>query len=69
MTVKKLVVVIKDVASNEVLERWQFDVESDKSIMDDKWVALFRGKVGGGGDKGCGVQWSAGAVAVRRGKW
>ena len=30
----KLVVVIKDVASNKVLERWQFDVESDKSIMD-----------------------------------
>ena len=64
MTVKKLVVVIKDVASNEVLERWQFDVESDKSIMDDKWVALFRGKVSGGNDKGCGVQWGSGAVAV-----
>ncbi|KAK3089038.1 hypothetical protein FSP39_000332 [Pinctada imbricata] len=32
MTVKKLVVVIKDVDSNEVLERWQFDVENDKTI-------------------------------------
>ncbi|XP_061181166.1 mitotic spindle assembly checkpoint protein MAD2A-like [Saccostrea echinata] len=33
MTVKKLVVVIKDVDTNEVLERWQFDVEGDKLAL------------------------------------
>ena len=31
MTVQKLVVVIKGVDTNEVLERWQFDVQCDKS--------------------------------------
>lgn len=31
MTVQKLVVVIKDVETNEVLERWQFDVQCDKN--------------------------------------
>ena len=31
MTVQKLVVVIKSVDTSEVLERWQFDVECDKS--------------------------------------
>lgn len=30
-TVQKLVVVISENATNEVLERWQFDVECDKS--------------------------------------
>ncbi|XP_048762679.1 mitotic spindle assembly checkpoint protein MAD2A-like [Ostrea edulis] len=35
MTVKKLVVVIKDVDTNEVLERWQFDVEGDKEVINE----------------------------------
>ncbi|XP_063443612.1 mitotic spindle assembly checkpoint protein MAD2A-like [Mytilus trossulus] len=35
MTVKKLVVVIKDIDTKEVFERWQFDVECDKSILSD----------------------------------
>lgn len=35
MTIKKLVVVIKDVDTNEVLERWQFDVEGDKETLKD----------------------------------
>lgn len=38
MTVKKLVVVIKDVDTNEVLERWQFDVEGDKEALKDGYV-------------------------------
>ena len=35
MTVKKLVVVIKDVDTKEVFERWQFDVECDKTVLSD----------------------------------
>ncbi|CAG2217775.1 MAD2 [Mytilus edulis] len=35
MTVKKLVVVIKDIDTKEVFERWQFDVECDKSVLSD----------------------------------
>jgi len=31
MTVQKLVVVIKDVATGEVMERWQFNVACDKN--------------------------------------
>ncbi|XP_013402642.1 mitotic spindle assembly checkpoint protein MAD2A-like [Lingula anatina] len=34
MTVQKLVVVIKSVDTAEVLERWQFDIECDKSAKD-----------------------------------
>lgn len=33
MTVNKLVVIIKSLISQEVLERWQFDVECDKSAL------------------------------------
>ncbi|XP_075472318.1 mitotic spindle assembly checkpoint protein MAD2A isoform X1 [Ascaphus truei] len=33
--VQKLVVVITSVDSNEILERWQFDIECDKTIKDD----------------------------------
>lgn len=36
MTVEKLVVVIKDVSTGEVLERWQFDVQCDKSSMNSE---------------------------------
>ncbi|XP_052773175.1 mitotic spindle assembly checkpoint protein MAD2A-like [Mya arenaria] len=32
-TVSKLVVVIKSLSANEVLERWQFDVECDKAVL------------------------------------
>ncbi|XP_060581162.1 mitotic spindle assembly checkpoint protein MAD2A-like [Ruditapes philippinarum] len=35
MTVNKLVVVIKSLNTNEVLERWQFDVECDKTALTD----------------------------------
>ncbi|OWF37514.1 mitotic spindle assembly checkpoint protein MAD2A-like [Mizuhopecten yessoensis] len=35
MTVKKLVVVIKDIDTNEVMERWQFDVECDKTVLEE----------------------------------
>ena len=37
MTVKKLVVVIKDIDTNEVLVRWQFDVEGDKEALKDRY--------------------------------
>ena len=36
MTVKKLVVVIKGLDNNEVLERWQFDVECDKTVLSER---------------------------------
>lgn len=36
MTVNKLVVVIKSLNSNEVMERWQFDVECDKTVLTDR---------------------------------
>ncbi len=36
-TVKKLVVVISDVATNVVVERWQFDIECDKSHAEDRF--------------------------------
>ncbi|BFZ17320.1 hypothetical protein BsWGS_20359 [Bradybaena similaris] len=32
MTVEKLVLVIKDIATSEVLERWQFDIDCDKTV-------------------------------------
>ena len=35
MTVKKLVVVIKDIDTSEVVERWQFDVECDKTVLEE----------------------------------
>ena len=35
MTVQKLVVVIRSIETNEVMERWQFDVECDKSAIND----------------------------------
>ena len=40
MTVKKLVVVIKGMDNNEVLERWQFDVECDKTVLGERLVIL-----------------------------
>lgn len=40
-TVQKLVVVIKEVDTNEVLERWQFDVECEKSSEDGRLVLMF----------------------------
>ena len=38
MTVKKLVVVVKGLDNNEVLERWQFDVECDKTVLNERFV-------------------------------
>ncbi|XP_059162159.1 mitotic spindle assembly checkpoint protein MAD2A-like, partial [Physella acuta] len=35
MTVAKLVVVIKDISNNEVVERWQFDIQCDKTVTDN----------------------------------
>ncbi|KAK2507286.1 hypothetical protein MC885_006080 [Smutsia gigantea] len=34
-SVQKLVVIISDIESGEVLERWQFDIECDKTAKDD----------------------------------
>ncbi|XP_041613719.1 mitotic spindle assembly checkpoint protein MAD2A-like [Vulpes lagopus] len=34
-SVQKLVVVISNIESGEVLERWQFDIECDKTAKDD----------------------------------
>ncbi|XP_044157962.1 mitotic spindle assembly checkpoint protein MAD2A [Bufo gargarizans] len=36
--VQKLVVVISSIDGNEVLERWQFDIECDKTVKDDSIV-------------------------------
>lgn len=33
--VQRLVVVISSIESNEVLERWQFDIECDKTAKDE----------------------------------
>ena len=38
MTVQKLVIVIKCADTNEVLERWQFNVECDKTVTEDRYV-------------------------------
>lgn len=35
-SVQKLVVVISDIERGEVLERWQFDIECDKTAKDDR---------------------------------
>lgn len=35
MTVQKIVVVIKGVESNETVERWQFEVDCDKTAITD----------------------------------
>ena len=35
-SVQRLVVVISHVESAEVLERWQFDIECDKTAKDDR---------------------------------
>ncbi|XP_077999676.1 mitotic spindle assembly checkpoint protein MAD2A-like [Glandiceps talaboti] len=34
-TIQKLVLVVTDLDTNEVLERWQFDIECDKSVTED----------------------------------
>lgn len=34
-SVQKLVVVISNIESGEVLERWQFDIECDKTAKED----------------------------------
>lgn len=41
MTVQKLVIIIKSADTNEVLERWQFDVECDKTVTEDRCVLQF----------------------------
>lgn len=35
---QKLVLVITCLETNEVLERWQFDIECDKSAKESRWV-------------------------------
>ncbi|XP_012945923.1 mitotic spindle assembly checkpoint protein MAD2A isoform X2 [Aplysia californica] len=35
MTVEKLVLVVKEVGTNNVVERWQFDVECDRTVTKD----------------------------------
>ena len=35
-TVKKLVVVIINIDTHEPLERWQFDIECDKTITENR---------------------------------
>jgi len=35
MTVQKLVLVVRSIETNEVLERWQFDVQCDKTIKNE----------------------------------
>lgn len=35
-SVQKLVVIISNIESGEVLERWQFDIECDKTAKDDR---------------------------------
>lgn len=37
-TVQKLVVVITCLETNEVLERWQFDIECDKTAKESRYV-------------------------------
>lgn len=37
-SVQKLVVVISNIEDGEVLERWQFDIECDKTAREDRWV-------------------------------
>jgi mitotic spindle assembly checkpoint protein MAD2 len=32
-TIQKLVIVIKSIETQEVLERWQFDVDCDKELL------------------------------------
>lgn len=41
-TVQKLVVVITCLETNEVLERWQFDIDCDKTAKDSRYVAMMR---------------------------
>jgi len=36
MTVQKLVIVIRSLDNSEVIERWQFNVECDKTNTDNK---------------------------------
>ena len=38
MTVKKLVLLIKDIDTNDVVERWQFDIQCDKSFKGDGYA-------------------------------
>jgi len=40
-TVQKLVLVITCLETNEVLERWQFDIECDKSAKESRSAPLF----------------------------
>ncbi len=35
-TVQKLIVVVSNVATSEVVERWQFDIECDKSYKENR---------------------------------
>lgn len=40
-TVQKLVVVITCLETNEVLERWQFDIECDKTAKESRYLIIF----------------------------
>ena len=33
-TIQKLVIVVKSIDTGEIVERWQFDVECDKSVTE-----------------------------------
>lgn len=45
LTVKKIVVAIKSSDTNEVLERWQFDVHCDKTAANERSVDHPEGNV------------------------
>jgi len=40
MTVQKLVIVIRSLDNSEVIERWQFNVECDKTNIDNKMYVI-----------------------------
>jgi len=40
MTVQKLVIVIRNLDNSEVIERWQFNVECDKTNIDNKMYVI-----------------------------
>ncbi len=44
-TVQKLIVVVSNVSTTEVVERWQFDIECDKSYNENRFVVYEIGPV------------------------
>lgn len=39
-TIQRIVLVISNVDSGEVVERWQFDIECDKTMTEDRYNCL-----------------------------